>query len=388
MDSNEAVSCVVALGTYDRTKPRTRILLRGLRENGVEVIECHRDVWGATEDKSQVRGTIDRLAIVWRLIAAYPVLIWRYFHQPKHDVVLIGYLGLFDVLILWPFVRIRRAVLVWDVFLSLYNTVVEDRALVGRYNPAGIALWVMEGIALRLVDLALMDTQAHADYLCTTYACSPSKVKRIFVGVEPEKFETTGKSLMVADPHASPKQVLFYGQFIPLHGIETIVHAAKLTGCEEVQWLLIGKGQEAPKIRNLTEELQPANLRWLEWVDYDDLVKYLAESHVALGIFGSTDKAKRVIPNKVFQILMARRPLITGDTPAARELLRSGGSIRLIPPANPEALALAVRSLLENYEIVQDDLNSAVVNPDILPATIGLELLKLFNQVLESKRYS
>jgi glycosyltransferase involved in cell wall biosynthesis len=52
-----------------------------------------------------------------------------------------------------------------------------------------------------------------------------------------------------------------------------------------------------------------------------------------------------VIPNKAFQALACGTPLVTGDTPAARELLCDGESALLVPPGDPEALAAALRRL-------------------------------------------
>jgi glycosyltransferase involved in cell wall biosynthesis len=52
-----------------------------------------------------------------------------------------------------------------------------------------------------------------------------------------------------------------------------------------------------------------------------------------------------VIPNKAYQALACGRALITGDTPAARELLRDGVDALLVPPGDPRALAHAVRRL-------------------------------------------
>lgn len=375
---------VVALGTYDKGKPRTRILLRGLRENGVQVIECHQDVWKDVEDKSQIQGLVAKFMLAWQLVAAYPVLMWRYFRLPSHDVVLIGYLGLFDVLLLWPLVRFRRAVLVWDVFISLYNTVVEDRALLRRKSPMATVLWSMEWLALRLVDVALIDTQAHANYLQDTYGCEPNKVRRIYVGAEPELFNLSAHGLEPVDPADRPMKVLFYGQFIPLHGIETIVKAAKLTEKKNVQWLLIGKGQESSKIRALVEELQPTNLEWIEWVKYEKLIRYLAESHVVLGIFGTTEKARRVIPNKVFQILAAGRPMITGDTPAIRELLAEGDGIRFVPTGNARALAQAVCDFCEGRIALH---KFRPVPEGVLPVSIGKELLVLLKDCIEGKSF-
>jgi len=62
-----------------------------------------------------------------------------------------------------------------------------------------------------------------------------------------------------------------------------------------------------------------------------------------LGIFGTSAKAGRVIPNKVFQALACGAPVVTADTAAARELLRDGESALLVPPGDPEALAAAIR---------------------------------------------
>jgi hypothetical protein len=112
---------VVVWGTYDLGKPRVRILLRGLRENGVEVTECHRVVWGGIEDKSQISGWKDKLLLGLRWLAAYPALVYRYLRLPNHDAVLICYMGHADVLVLWPFAKLRRKPIIWDAFLSLCN---------------------------------------------------------------------------------------------------------------------------------------------------------------------------------------------------------------------------------------------------------------------------
>jgi glycosyltransferase involved in cell wall biosynthesis len=52
-----------------------------------------------------------------------------------------------------------------------------------------------------------------------------------------------------------------------------------------------------------------------------------------------------VIPNKVFQALAVARPVITADTPAARELLTDDVDALLVPPGDAESLAAAVRRI-------------------------------------------
>ena len=68
----------------------------------------------------------------------------------------------------------------------------------------------------------------------------------------------------------------------------------------------------------------------------------------ALGVFGRSPKAARVIPNKAYQALACGTPLVTAATPAAAELLVDGESALLVPPGDPEALADAVRRLRDD----------------------------------------
>jgi glycosyltransferase involved in cell wall biosynthesis len=64
-----------------------------------------------------------------------------------------------------------------------------------------------------------------------------------------------------------------------------------------------------------------------------------------LGTFGVSDKALRVIPNKVWQALACARPLITGDSEAVREVLTPERNAILVPHGDGQALADALRRL-------------------------------------------
>lgn len=368
---------VVCWGTYDLGKPRNRILLRGLCEAGVELVEIHSDVWRGVEDKGHIAGTGRKLALMVKWLAAYPGLIWRYIRAPRHDAVLVGYMGHLDVLVLWPFARLRGVPVVWDVFLSLYGTVVEDRRIVGRANPMAWLLFAGEWLACRAARRLVLDTGAHADYFARLYGIAFEKTASVLVGVEPEAFLPSA-----ADPgDGDDLTVLFYGQFIPLHGIDTIVHAARAAGDERIRWILIGRGQEEDRIRQLLAEA-PANVEWIEWVEYRELRDHIARADICLGIFGDTDKAARVIPNKVFQILCAGAPLITRDSPAIRELLSPDmPGVYLVPPGDPEALLAAVRRFAGERDSLPPRPLHRDLAPRIAPAAIGARMLSVIEDV-------
>lgn len=336
---------IVLWGTYDTGKPRIRILRNGLRELGDEVTEIHANIWEDVSDKSSLHGAGKWSARGLRLIFAYPRLIWRYLRTPPHDLVLAAYPGQLDVLVLRPFAWLRRKPIVFDWFISAYDTIVNDRHLVSRHNPLAWTLWCGEWLAAHAATHAFMDTATHARRMETIFRLASGSIGHVWVGAEALFFQHDHTPTPSAD---GTLRVLFYGQFIPLHGIDTIVGAARLTRAQPIHWTLIGRGQDAPRIRQLLADDPLPNVEWIDWFDYTALPGAIAKADVCLGIFGTSAKAASVIPNKVFQIVAMGKPLVTRDSPAIRELrVDAPPCTRLIPPGDARALADAVCSYLD-----------------------------------------
>ena len=328
------------LGTADLGKPRTRILLSGLKEAGVLVGECHYDLWKGIEDKSQIKGIGARLRLLLNHLIAYPVLIWRYLRAPRHDAVFIGYMGHFDTIILWPFIRMRGALLVWDAFLSLYDTIVRDRRMVPENGLRARLVRFAEGLACRAASVIVLDTDAHADFFRKTYPGCDRKLVSVWVGAEAvfhplDRDDDQGGR--------NPFRVLFYGQFIPLHGIDVILDAARRLEGEAIEWTIVGTGQEKERILAEVQSRPVPAVNFVDWIDYGQLPRTIAQADACLGIFGTSDKAASVIPNKVFQIVAMGQPVITRDSSAIREMFPSPkDGVWLVEAGSGEALAEAV----------------------------------------------
>ena len=342
---------IVCFGTYDLDKPRNRLMIAALRGLGHEVTEIHAPVWDGVADKSQVKGLLAKGRFAARWLAAYPGLIrrWRAYGRAHGapDLAVVGYLGHLDVLVLR---RIARDTpIIWDAFLSIYDTVVRDRKMVGPSHPIAKLLFRWERAACRAADRVVLDTDAHGEMFADLYGFDPAKLGTVPVGAELSAFPRQPPRPPVADG-ARPK-ALFYGQFIPLHGIGTIIEAARLA--PEIDWQIIGKGQEAARIEADLTAHPVKSLTWTPWVNYADLKSHIAAADVCLGIFGTSEKAARVIPNKVYQILASGRPLVTRDGPAAQDFFGPGGiaGVRTVAPGDPNALAAAIRDLAGSAEV-------------------------------------
>jgi glycosyltransferase involved in cell wall biosynthesis len=173
--------------------------------------------------------------------------------------------------------------------------------------------------------------------------------------------------------------VLFVGKLIPLHGLETILEAAALA--PEVPFRVIGSGQ----LDELLEK-RPSNVEWVRWVDYERLPDEIQAAGCALGIFGTSEKAARVIPNKAFQAIACGTPLVTADTPAARELLTDGESALLVPPGDASALAAAVRRLAADPDLARriGDGGLAVYRDRASEDVLGVQWRGLLERLLDA----
>ena len=100
-------------------------------------------------------------------------------------------------------------------------------------------------------------------------------------------------------------------------------------------------------------------------------------------IFGDTDKAGRVIPNKVFQILASGKPLITRDSPAICELIDPEmPGIFMVPPADPKALLEIINLVKEKRNILtMQELHKEILDK-ITPASIGRALVEIIDNHL------
>jgi glycosyltransferase involved in cell wall biosynthesis len=313
---------VLYFGTYERDYPRNAQVISALRRAGVEVLERHVGVWeDGRQNWSAGPATAARLALAELRLLRRP--------SKDFDAVIVGYPGHFDLLAARRAARGRPVV--FNPLVSLSDTLVNDR---GRFHVGSVparALTRIDRHALGTADLVVADTRTHADRFAALANLPPERVEVCFVGAEERLF----------NPGWAPEQpltALFVGKLIPLHGLETILASAR--AAPELRFRIVGSGQ----LEGLMPG-RPENVEWLPWVDYEHLPAELHRAACALGIFGSSDKAQRVIPNKAFQALACGTPLVTADTPAARELLVDEESALLIPPGDPSALTAALHRL-------------------------------------------
>ena len=313
---------VCYVGMYNRHAARNQILIQGLQENNVYVTEC------STEHKG-LKG-------YWEVVKKLRALGGDY------DVIVVGYPAHKSVLVAKLF---SRRPVVFDAFYSLYDSVVFDRQEVSPKSFQAYYYWLTDWFFCRLANRVLLDTEAHIDYFVKEFGIRREKFRCLLIGANNRVFfPTTQKQ------KRDYFLVHFHGSFIPLQGIEYIIDAARHLEKENIQFNIIGSGQTEREIHTYTKTLGVHNVHFLGRVPYEKINDYLNESDVSLGIFGNTSKAKRVIPNKLYEGIAARRATITGDSAAVREVFENHEHMLLCNFADGSDLAQKILELKEDVQ--------------------------------------
>lgn len=334
---------VCLFGTFDREYVRNLVLVRALESQGVQVDFCHAALWPSTEGRvAAARRGWRNIALWSRLLQAHWRLARQHARLPPYDILLVGYPGYLDAPLARLLSWLRRRPMVYDAFISLHETVVEDRALLSPRSLLARLIHAVDWLAVRLADRVLVDTPANAEHFRRRFDVPAERLLAVPVGADETIYYPRDTS-----SDRSCLRVLYFGQFIPLHGVEQILQAARLLGdTPAIRFTLIGDGQTYEAMRTLADHLALDNVTWgPRWLAPDALANEIAQADICLGVFGGSAKAQRVIPTKAYIALAMGKPLITAASSAARAAFSPGRNALLTRQGDAASLAEAIRAL-------------------------------------------
>ena len=347
---------VLFWGRFDPGYSRNRVYAALFRELGWEVEYFFVKVWPRFGDvEAFLRG------------------LWR---RPKPDLVWVPVARQRDVAAACRWAHRRGIKVVFDPMISAWDKKVLEQRKWKAEEPRAKKLLAREIKLMNMPDIVCWDTSCHVDF-CAEYLNVPRERLRVLLtGTDESVFKPVegGKvrrgegekdthlptsspphlptssppHLPTSSPPHLPFRVLYHGAYLPLHGTETIVEAARMTQGTGIHWDFLGwgayKASTEEKARGIT------NITFLEKVPYVEVPKVIVAHDIVLGVFGTTAKAARVIGNKVYECMACARPTInefcTGYPPEAK----SCRAIKFIPAGDAAALVKAVEEYRADWE--------------------------------------
>ncbi len=352
---------VCFFGDYDPSYNRTKVLIEGLRQNGVEVVECREDPRAPVLEKCRC--------------------LWRaYRNTEAHDAVIVGFSNT-----RWmPFFArlLTRKPLLWDLIFSFYDNWVFDRKLVRPGSLKAGYHWFLDWLLPHFVNRVILHTNASIEYFTRTFHLPAEKFCLVQVGADTNVFIARMRT------RHDLFRVEYHGKYIPLHGVETLIRAAKLLEEDaSIRFYLVGDGQERKKMQGLASELGLTNVEFLGLLPEDKLVANIAEADVCIGFLGDVPRVEDAVGNKIYETAAMGRVCITAGTKAIREFFTDGKDIVLVQRGNAEDLASKIRYLKEHPD-KRELLEKGVLETfkrSASPKEVGRQLIGAIEKVLEER---
>jgi glycosyltransferase involved in cell wall biosynthesis len=339
---------VCYFGTYREEYSRNRIMIEALRRAGIEVIECHVALWKSPKDISEVLAGKWKQPRFWvRVVKAYWQLIQRYSKIQEYDLMIVGYPGQFDVALAKFLCRLKKRKVVWDVLMSIYQVAVE-RQNGSKKFPIINLIKAVERSACRQADRLIVDSRTYQEFLQQLYPIPDQKFMIVPLGADDRRFHPQKSGRTAGD---GKFHVLFYGSFVPNHGIDIILRSARLFSTNKgIVFDLVGDGPEKENAALFIRENHLLTVKLWGFLRQPEFGKILERADICLGSFGATTHSAVSINNKVYECLASEKPLITGDSKAIRSSFKHREQL-YICDRNEEALAAAIRDLTANPEL-------------------------------------
>ena len=273
----------------------------------------------------------------WRRYAQTLGQLRRIRREQDPAIYLLGFRG---HEIFWP-VRwlTRNRTLLFDSLMSPSTALLEENkhGAPGRWLSHPLS-W-LEGRILRAADGVLTDTQAHRQLLIQRFGLDERRVYVLPVGADETPLPHPPRQ-----PDA-PLQVLFYGSFLPLHGIPVLEQALTMLRDRPLAFLFIGGGDTGKQFAARCRQMDLTKVRHLPWVPFPQLLKqYLPTCDLCLGgPFGGTPQARRVITGKTSQALALGIPTLVGEIPESTDWgFQDRANCLLVAQDNSHAVAEAL----------------------------------------------
>lgn len=281
--------------------------------------------------RNTARGIIRYLQTLCKLIKI------RLHYNP--DYYILGFRG---YEIFW-FVRViaMHKILIYDHLMSPYDSLLNEKKKISLGGFLDFFVYRYEKWVLHHADVVLTDTPSHKVYFAGLFHLPLKKIHAVPVGADEKLFTPA------VYPSVLPSkkfEVLFYGSFLPLHGVDIILQAALILKEEPIHFLLIGGNRVDLTDFHRTIDLgQLQNVSHRHWVRFDELPGLIRHAAIGLGgPFGKTGQGQRVITGKTFQFMAMGQPVIIGETDEEAGFIDKENCL-IVPQGNAKALAQAIK---------------------------------------------
>ncbi|MBE0471747.1 MAG: glycosyltransferase [Methyloprofundus sp.] len=236
-----------------------------------------------------------------------------------------------------------------EFYISMFDTYVNDRRTVSKDSPRAKKLTKLDQNFIDVCHQIIFLNASEREYYLTLASREDAKDKTALIPLATNPKQRV--TLSFANDKTNTLTLCWWGTFIPLHGLEKILEAAKYIKAADIDFKLYLFGTSEEKSLPYKKQIEDLGLQEYVFIDNTknfadkSLDQFLIEHcDIAFGNFGDSVKAKTVMVNKVVESVSMGLPVISQQTSALAEYFEDGKSIAFCE-SEPEKIAKKVIAL-------------------------------------------
>lgn len=344
------------INTTPTLPPRDVVYLKGLKENGSEILYCDNDSPGFFRK-------------IWQIIKKHQRV------KNNYDILWVGY----SAHMLVPLVRlISRKKIIFNALGSLYEGIIISRHQAAPYSLKSVCCWLIDFLAFHCASVSLVESWAQKRWLMKKFLLRDNKLLVALTGVD--------DSLFFHEPGISKSTtftVLFRGGFLPESGVEYAIEAAKILKNENIKFRILGRGQMENKVKEMLSGFDSKSVEWIsQKLEKNELRRLMQECHLSLGQLSNHDRLTRTIPHKAFESIVMRLPYLTARNKAVLELFTENETCFCCNPADAQDLARKILEIKNNPALAAQIADNAygLYQEQLTPKILAKQVMDTLNQ--------
>lgn len=265
------------------------------------------------------------------------------------DVVLGTSPPIFQAPTAWAVARLKRVPFVLEV-RDLWPEFAISMGVLR--NPFLIRLArVLEAFLYKRAAVIIVNSPAYRDYLVNR-GIDRDRVVLVPNGVDVGMFDpdADGGAFRAQLGLTQDQTVVMYAGALGMaNDIDTILGAAeRLLRDENIRFVLVGDGKEREALMKAARSAGLDNVDFIGAVPKEEMSNALAAADICVATLMNIPMFATTYPNKVFDYMAAGRPTVLAIDGVIRQVVEAADGGIFSPPANPDALASAIRELAED----------------------------------------
>jgi glycosyltransferase involved in cell wall biosynthesis len=357
------------------------MIFNGLDDLKIKYDEVHVDL---PVTKLQSKQHISILPVISRILRKFillPVTLKEFKKIKNSDVLYVAYPGHLDMPLAYIVSRIAKKPLLFDPMFSLFETFTDDFKILESTSLFAKLLYLYEKLIFNMPNVLIADTELQKEFYHKRYGIPLNKIKVVYLGANDRIY-----NFSELKNNTNITNVVYYGLYNPVHGVEYIIEAARVCkGEKNVKFTFVGNGQTYEDNFRLAEKYKLENITFYKDMTEKDSMDVLKEADIFLGLFKRSNTVNRSIPNKVVQGAALGKAVITQEGDVLKTVFTHRKDIYFCKADSGKSLAEAILTLMRDTKLRKEISQNAskLYLHNFTPKVIGRKLIDTCKGVLK-----